>query len=83
MATVRTFRGDAHLEQISWVSLGSGSFQLESDLVSTVPTLSAVESGRVQCVVVVATESVTVAPSFNAVPMSFFARIWLNDIMRK
>jgi len=37
--------------------------------------MSTVKLGWVQCVVSIATESMTVAPSFMAVPMSFFARI--------
>lgn len=78
-----SFKHNAHVQQISWVSFGSRPFQLESDLVKTVPTLSAVKSGRFQYVVFVATESVTVAPSFTVVLMNFFARIWLNDMMRK
>ena len=70
-----TQKDDADLEQTSRVSVGSDSFQSLMDLVKISPILSAMTSGRVQRVVFVATESMTVAPSFTAVPMSFLARI--------
>lgn len=70
----------AHLEQISFVSAGRRSVQLATDFLRTSPTVSATKSGRSQWLVLVATDSVTVTPSFRAVPTTFLARILLKDI---
>ena len=63
------------LEHTSVVPFGSGSFQAATDSVNTAPTGPTATSARVQVEVLVATDRVTDASSFIAVPTTFFAKI--------
>jgi hypothetical protein len=81
LSVFRMNKRDAHREQTSLVPSGSGPVQSWNDLVNTEPTLSITTPARSQCEVWIATESVTVDPSFIAVPMTLFLRIWLNAMM--
>jgi hypothetical protein len=71
---------NTNLEQTSIVSLGSGSFHSFTAFFRTFPTGPTAASGRVQPVVLVATESVTIMPSFITVSIVFFAKTLLKDI---
>lgn len=63
------------------MSFGNGPGN-RSTAFSKVPfTASAAKSGRVQCEVSVAAESVISFPDLVIVPRNFFLKIWLCDMM--